>query len=193
MLFSHLTFLFCQVTKLQSDINPLHHSLSMLSEKNGSLQADKRLLEEDVKHWKVKAQVSLVCQVCSCSFFWLFLFNLFILKLVCFRVSSLPWFYFMVTFIHSWGPTVAAFLEIYRQRLSSRFMRSHLLCKCHDHTLSQETDGFSSFLYSIYVFLCVSAATDEPTKRWKCGGKTETDGRKRSPAETHHAAHWRDR
>ncbi|XP_008332910.1 nucleoprotein TPR-like isoform X1 [Cynoglossus semilaevis] len=45
-----------KVTKLQSDINPLHHSLSMLLEKNGSLQADKRLLEEDVKHWKVKAQ-----------------------------------------------------------------------------------------------------------------------------------------
>lgn len=52
-----MTF-FHQVTKLQSDISPLHHSLSMLSEKIGSLQADKRLLEEDIKRWKAKTQVS---------------------------------------------------------------------------------------------------------------------------------------
>ncbi|XP_034039643.1 LOW QUALITY PROTEIN: nucleoprotein TPR [Thalassophryne amazonica] len=45
-----------KVTKLQSDISPLHHSLTQLSERNGSLQADKRLLEEDVKHWKGKAE-----------------------------------------------------------------------------------------------------------------------------------------
>ncbi|TWW73489.1 Nucleoprotein TPR NPC-associated intranuclear protein [Takifugu flavidus] len=45
-----------RVTKLQSDINPLHHSLSVLSEKNGSLQAEKRLLEEDLKRWKIKTQ-----------------------------------------------------------------------------------------------------------------------------------------
>lgn len=46
-----------QVTKLQSDISPLHHSMSLLSEKNGSLQADKRILEEDIKRWKAKTQV----------------------------------------------------------------------------------------------------------------------------------------
>lgn len=46
-----------QVVKLQSDIAPLHHSLSQLSERNGSLQADKRILEEDLKRWKAKAQV----------------------------------------------------------------------------------------------------------------------------------------
>uniref|UniRef100_A0A8D3CA17 Translocated promoter region a, nuclear basket protein n=2 Tax=Scophthalmus maximus TaxID=52904 RepID=A0A8D3CA17_SCOMX len=45
-----------QVTKLQSDISPLHLSLSVLSERNGSLLAEKRLLEEDLKHWKAKAQ-----------------------------------------------------------------------------------------------------------------------------------------
>uniref|UniRef100_A0A3Q3XC98 Nucleoprotein TPR/MPL1 domain-containing protein n=1 Tax=Mola mola TaxID=94237 RepID=A0A3Q3XC98_MOLML len=45
-----------QVTKLQSDISPLHNSLSVLSEKNGSLQADKRILEEDLKRWKAKTQ-----------------------------------------------------------------------------------------------------------------------------------------
>lgn len=46
-----------QVTKLQSDISPLHHSLSVLSEKNGSLQADRRILEDDLKRWKAKTQV----------------------------------------------------------------------------------------------------------------------------------------
>uniref|UniRef100_A0A8D2ZH92 Nucleoprotein TPR n=1 Tax=Scophthalmus maximus TaxID=52904 RepID=A0A8D2ZH92_SCOMX len=42
--------------RLQSDISPLHLSLSVLSERNGSLLAEKRLLEEDLKHWKAKAQ-----------------------------------------------------------------------------------------------------------------------------------------
>lgn len=46
------------MTKLQSDISPLHHSLSQLSEKNGSLQADKRILEEDLKHCRARVQVS---------------------------------------------------------------------------------------------------------------------------------------
>lgn len=55
-LFLHLP----QVKKLQLDISPLHHSLSQLSEKNGSLQADQRILEEDLKRWKAKAQVT-VC------------------------------------------------------------------------------------------------------------------------------------
>uniref|UniRef100_H3CJ19 Nucleoprotein TPR/MLP1-2 domain-containing protein n=1 Tax=Tetraodon nigroviridis TaxID=99883 RepID=H3CJ19_TETNG len=45
-----------RVTKLQSDISPLHHSMSILSEKIGSLQADKKLLEEDLKRWKTKTQ-----------------------------------------------------------------------------------------------------------------------------------------
>lgn len=47
----------CKVTKLQTDISPLHNSLSILSEKNGSLQADKRLLEEDLKRLKARIQV----------------------------------------------------------------------------------------------------------------------------------------
>ncbi|XP_033959662.1 LOW QUALITY PROTEIN: nucleoprotein TPR [Pseudochaenichthys georgianus] len=45
-----------KVKKLQSDISPLHQSLSLLSEKNGSMQADKRILEEDLKRWKSKTQ-----------------------------------------------------------------------------------------------------------------------------------------
>ncbi|XP_010788964.1 nucleoprotein TPR-like, partial [Notothenia coriiceps] len=45
-----------KVKKLQSDISPLHQSLSLLSEKNGSMQADKRILEEDLKRWKAKTQ-----------------------------------------------------------------------------------------------------------------------------------------
>uniref|UniRef100_A0A8C6PTA8 Nucleoprotein TPR n=1 Tax=Nothobranchius furzeri TaxID=105023 RepID=A0A8C6PTA8_NOTFU len=45
-----------KVTKLQTDIGPLHKSMSKLSEINGSLQADKRLLEDDVKRWKAKVQ-----------------------------------------------------------------------------------------------------------------------------------------
>lgn len=53
-----LSLCFCKVTKLQSDIAPLHNSLSVLSEKNGSLQADKRLLEDELKRWKAKVQVS---------------------------------------------------------------------------------------------------------------------------------------
>lgn len=52
-----------KVTKLQSDISPLHHSLSVLSEKNGSLQADKRILEDELKRWKAKTQVCVfVCE-----------------------------------------------------------------------------------------------------------------------------------
>ncbi|KAI4809983.1 hypothetical protein KUCAC02_018833, partial [Chaenocephalus aceratus] len=38
-----------KVKKLQSDISPLHP-------KNGSMQADKRILEEDLKRWKSKTQ-----------------------------------------------------------------------------------------------------------------------------------------
>uniref|UniRef100_A0A3B3W1N4 Translocated promoter region, nuclear basket protein n=1 Tax=Poecilia latipinna TaxID=48699 RepID=A0A3B3W1N4_9TELE len=51
-----------KVTKLQSDIAPLHNSLSILSEKNGSLQADKRLLEDDLKRWKSLCPQHLVSQ-----------------------------------------------------------------------------------------------------------------------------------
>lgn len=54
-------FCLCQVKKLQTDIGPLHHSMSIMSEKNGTLQADKRLMEEDLKHWKAKAQVPAQC------------------------------------------------------------------------------------------------------------------------------------
>lgn len=66
---SSLNFIsICQVTKLQSDISPLHHSLSQLSEKNGALQADKRILEEDLRRWKAKAQVTTLhhARMCVC-------------------------------------------------------------------------------------------------------------------------------
>lgn len=46
-----------QVRKLEADILPLQESNAELSEKSGMLQAEKKLLEEDVKRWKARTQV----------------------------------------------------------------------------------------------------------------------------------------
>lgn len=53
-LFSNCDF---QVRKLEADILPLQESNAELSEKSGMLQAEKKLLEEDVKRWKTRTQV----------------------------------------------------------------------------------------------------------------------------------------
>ncbi|KAK3560903.1 hypothetical protein QTP86_022909 [Hemibagrus guttatus] len=42
--------------KLEADMRPLQESNAELSEQNGMLQAEKRLLEEDVKRWKNRTQ-----------------------------------------------------------------------------------------------------------------------------------------
>lgn len=47
-----------QVRKLEADIMPLQESNAELSEKSGMLQAEKKLLEEDIKRWKARTQVS---------------------------------------------------------------------------------------------------------------------------------------
>lgn len=46
-----------QVRKLELDILPLQEANAELSEKSGMLQAEKKLLEEDVKRWKARNQV----------------------------------------------------------------------------------------------------------------------------------------
>lgn len=52
---------FCfQVRKLELDILPLQEANAELSEKSGMLQAEKKLLEEDVKRWKARNQVNAV-------------------------------------------------------------------------------------------------------------------------------------
>lgn len=43
--------------KLELDILPLQEANAELSEKSGMLQAEKKLLEEDVKRWKARNQV----------------------------------------------------------------------------------------------------------------------------------------
>ncbi len=53
----NLTLLF-QVQKLESDIMPLQQANSELSEKSGMLQAEKKILEEEIKRWKARTQVS---------------------------------------------------------------------------------------------------------------------------------------
>ncbi|KAM6948188.1 nucleoprotein TPR [Aplochiton taeniatus] len=45
-----------KMSKLQSDITPLQSSMSGLTEKNSTLQAEKRILEEDLKRWKARTQ-----------------------------------------------------------------------------------------------------------------------------------------
>lgn len=47
--------------KLEADIKPLQDSNAELSEKSGMLQAEKRLLEEDVKRLKTRTQVMNFC------------------------------------------------------------------------------------------------------------------------------------
>lgn len=44
--------------KLEADIQPLQESNAELSEKNGMLQVEKRLLDEDVRRFKIRIQVS---------------------------------------------------------------------------------------------------------------------------------------
>lgn len=46
--------------KLESDIMPMQESNAELSEKSGMLQAEKRILEEDIKRWKARTQVSVI-------------------------------------------------------------------------------------------------------------------------------------
>lgn len=46
--------------KLELDILPLQEANAELSEKSGMLQAEKKLLEEDVKRWKARNQVNAV-------------------------------------------------------------------------------------------------------------------------------------
>ncbi|KAI5099153.1 nucleoprotein TPR isoform X2, partial [Silurus meridionalis] len=53
---SMLFFFFFQMLKLEADMRPLQESNADLSEQNGMLQAEKRLLEEDVKRWKNRTQ-----------------------------------------------------------------------------------------------------------------------------------------
>ncbi|XP_015270736.1 PREDICTED: nucleoprotein TPR isoform X2 [Gekko japonicus] len=45
-----------KVRKLEADILPLQESNTELSEKSGMLQAEKKLLEEDVRRWKTRTQ-----------------------------------------------------------------------------------------------------------------------------------------
>lgn len=43
--------------KLESDIMPMQQANSELSEKSGMLQAEKKILEEEIKRWKARTQV----------------------------------------------------------------------------------------------------------------------------------------
>lgn len=51
--------------KLELDILPLQEANAELSEKSGMLQAEKKLLEEDVKRWKARNQVSTASHLLS--------------------------------------------------------------------------------------------------------------------------------
>lgn len=62
--------MFFQVRKLEADILPLQESNAELSEKSGMLQAEKKLLEEDVKRWKARTQVGNACFQRRCSGVW---------------------------------------------------------------------------------------------------------------------------
>lgn len=63
-IFSVWAYLLCvQVQKLESDILPLQQANSELSEKSGMLQAEKKLLEEEIKRWKARTQVSAKTQI----------------------------------------------------------------------------------------------------------------------------------
>lgn len=63
-IFSVREYLLCvQVQKLESDILPLQQANSELSEKSGMLQAEKKLLEEEIKRWKARTQVGAKTQI----------------------------------------------------------------------------------------------------------------------------------
>lgn len=49
-----------QMQKLESNVAPMQESITELSEKSGVLQAEKKLLEEDIKRWKARTQVRTV-------------------------------------------------------------------------------------------------------------------------------------
>lgn len=55
---SQLIFDVFQLEKLESDIMPLQQANSELSEKSGMLQAEKKILDEEIKRWKARTQVS---------------------------------------------------------------------------------------------------------------------------------------
>lgn len=59
------TWNYFQVRKLELDILPLQEANAELSEKSGMLQAEKKLLEEDVKRWKARNQVNTVSHLLS--------------------------------------------------------------------------------------------------------------------------------
>lgn len=46
-----------QLQKMESDLLPLQQSNSELSEKSGMLQAEKKILEDEIKRWKARTQV----------------------------------------------------------------------------------------------------------------------------------------
>lgn len=63
-IFSVPEYLLCvQVQKLESDILPLQQANSELSEKSGMLQAEKKLLDEEIKRWKARTQVGAKTQI----------------------------------------------------------------------------------------------------------------------------------
>lgn len=63
-IFSVHEYLLCvQVQKLESDILPLQQANSELSEKSGMLQAEKKLLDEEIKRWKARTQVGAKTQI----------------------------------------------------------------------------------------------------------------------------------
>lgn len=63
-IFSVSEYLLCvQVQKLESDILPLQQANSELSEKSGMLQAEKKLLDEEIKRWKARTQVGAKTQI----------------------------------------------------------------------------------------------------------------------------------
>lgn len=47
-----------QLQKIESDSLPLQQSNSELSEKSSMLQAEKKILEDEIKRWKARTQVS---------------------------------------------------------------------------------------------------------------------------------------
>lgn len=46
-----------QVHRMESDILPLQQANSELSEKSGMLQAEKKIMEDEIKRWKARTQV----------------------------------------------------------------------------------------------------------------------------------------
>lgn len=53
----HYVFGWFQLQKMESDILPMQQANSELSEKSGMLQAEKKILEDEIKRWKARTQV----------------------------------------------------------------------------------------------------------------------------------------